>query len=201
MTASRHASSLIPPGAVSLPVFSCQRLICALRVCFPRAPFALIFLLAAALSGCSAYQSPNIDVRSPRVTEKTGEAIAIAFPLRLENPNADPIELQHFEYALTVDGQTVYHGRRAAQMTLHRNGDSSVELPAVIAFQRVGWSAESHPAEVTYRLSGSLLYTTPGELAQTLLDTGVRRPTAHFSVNGAMTLDTNVISATNPDVP
>ena len=148
-----------------------------------------LFVIAISLAtGCSAYRAPSVSVVESAVTDRTDEAIQLQFDLRLENPNDEPIELEEFRYAVNIDGRPVYEGRRAAQATLSRNGSATLQVPAVIRYDHVDWAPDSPPANAAYRLSGRLLYVTPGELAQTLLDLGVRRPKVGFNARGEVDL-------------
>ena len=42
------------------------------------------------------------------------------------------------------------------------------------------------PESFTYRLGGTLEYVTPGEIAEILLDTGLRRPKVIFAATGSV---------------
>ena len=55
-------------------------------------------------------------------------------------------------------------------------------MPAVVPFKRAGWTGP--PAQFRYEITGTLLYVTPGEFAEILLDTGLRRPKASFTMSG-----------------
>ena len=92
---------------------------------------------------------------------------------------------------LSVDDVTVYVGRRAAGTTLHPETGNHISLPAVVRYDTMGWSNRSLPPAVEYHLSGELLYVTPGELAEILLDTGVRKPRVRFSRAGRLDLPSN----------
>ena len=141
--------------------------------------------------GCSSYRPPSIRLVGVRLVEQTDEAAAFHFDLVLENPNDEPIELHEFQYKLLLDGTQVFQGRRAATTTLQPDTISQIALPAVVRYEVMGWSDRTLPAEVDYQLSGGLLYVTPGELAEILLDTGVRRPTIQFNRAGRLDLPSN----------
>lgn len=141
--------------------------------------------------GCSGYRPPSIQLVAVRLIEQTEEAAAFHFDLILENPNDEPIELREFRYVLRLDDVTVYVGRRAAGTTLHPETGNHISLPAVVRYDTMGWSNRSLPPAVEYHLSGELLYVTPGELAEILLDTGVRKPRVRFSRAGRLDLPSN----------
>lgn len=149
---------------------------------------ALVLLACVLLAGCSGYRAPSINVAGAEVIETTEEAVAIRFALDLVNPNPEALELRQFDYALAVDGRKVYSGRRSAEATLRAGGTKRLFIPAVVRYDLMGWDARAHPAEVGYSLNGSLLYVTPGEIAEILLDTGVRKPRIRFSDTGRVGL-------------
>ena len=122
------------------------------------------------------------------MTEESEEAVAFTFELELQNPNPEPIELREFHYRLSMNGQEVYVGRRAASITLHAHALQTIELPAVMRYHLFGWTRRDRPQSLSYELKGTLLYMTPGELAEILLDIGVRRPTVTFAKVGRLDL-------------
>ncbi|MCZ6834228.1 MAG: hypothetical protein O7G85_00495 [Planctomycetota bacterium] len=157
--------------------------------CRPRF-ITLILLLAGLLpfSGCTNFKPPSIKLANVRLVERTDEAVAFHFDLVLENPNDEPIELREFRYALTLDEAQIYRGRRAAFSTLHPGTISEMTLPAVVRFDLLNDAGQTLPEAMNYQLTGTLLYETTGELAEILLDTGVRKPEVRFSVGGRLDL-------------
>ncbi|MHC4217320.1 MAG: LEA type 2 family protein [Planctomycetota bacterium] len=151
-----------------------------------RGILALVIVLLA--GGCSGFRRPAISVQDVAVTEVTNDAVALAFAVDLHNPNDKTVELFEFRYTLAVDGKQVYAGRRAPDANVAAAATQRVSLPAVIPFDRVGWTAEGHPASAGYTLSGRLVYTAPSTIAQLLFDTGVRRPKSAFSKRGELAL-------------
>ena len=87
-----------------------------------------------------------------------------------------------------MNGQEVYVGRRAASTTLHSHALQTIELPAVVRYKQLGWTQRDRPQSLSYELKGTLLYETPGELAEILLDIGVRRPKVTFAKVGRLNL-------------
>lgn len=154
-----------------------------------RRAFVVVMFICAFLAGCSGYRAPSIAVAGAEVIETTEEAMAIRFALDLTNPNQEALELREFDYALAVDGRKVYSGRRSAEATLRAGGTKRLFIPAVLRFDLMGWDADARPAGVGYSLTGSLLYVTPGEIAEILLDTGVRKPRVRFTDAGRVTLE------------
>jgi len=145
-----------------------------------------MILAAAAPAGCAGYRPPSIRLADVRLAERTDEAASFRFELIVENPNEDPVELREIRYTLALDGETIYHGRRAALTTLHAGTTSVIVLPAVVRFDRAGWPADALPPRADYELAGGMVYVTPGTLAEMLLDTGVRTPTASFRQVGSL---------------
>lgn len=123
-----------------------------------------------------------------RTTDVTNEAVAVEFDYDLSNPNSQPLELQTMTYNLAVDGRQTYTGKRSAEATLPTSGASRLTIPAVIRYDEMGWAAGAIPSAADYRLSGELIYVAPGALAEILLDSGVRTPTASFGDAGVIEL-------------
>lgn len=140
------------------------------------------------LPGCTSYRPPRIRLVSVELSERTDEATAFRFQLEVTNDNTEPIELREVRYILMVEGEQVYEGRRAAGTVLHGGATATLSLPAVVPHSLIDIAGETPPS-VSYRLSGGLLYVTPGELTEILLDTGVRRPTVQFRQSGRLEFD------------
>ncbi len=156
---------------------------------WPPAPASLILLLAlSAIPACTVYRDPVVSVVDAAVTE-TGEGLlALGFILVLENPNEQPLALHEFSYTLAVDGALAYRGRWAASATLPANGTRRLTIPAIVRHDQLGWTASSAPSQATYDLVGHVLYLAPGDIAEILFDTGVRRPKAAFAAHGVVNL-------------
>ena len=154
----------------------------------PKAVSTFVQLSALLLCGCSGYRAPTIQLTSVTMTEESEEATALTFKLELQNPNPEPIELREFHYRLSMNGREVYVGRRAASTTLHSHALQTIELPAVVRYEKLGWTQRDRPQSLSYALKGTLLYETPGELAEILLDIGVRRPKVTFAKVGRLDL-------------
>ena len=135
--------------------------------------------------GCSRFAAPKIEVVKCSVQAQTEMAAQMGLVLEITNPNEEPINLLACDYELFVDGRRVYSGRRAAEQTVNRRSVRQLLIPAVVRFEQVGWPG-AIPPSYAYRVSGTLHYTTPGELAETLLDTGLRRPKQGFSGKGTV---------------
>jgi LEA14-like dessication related protein len=150
---------------------------------------SMFMLLSVSLmSGCSGFRAPAISVDEVVVTEVTDEAVALAFAIDLHNPNDTALQLHEFRYTLAIDGTQVYTGRRAPDAALTAAATQRVMLPAVIPYHRLGWTAEAHPEQARFALSGKLVYLVPSTFAKILFDSGVRRPKSSFSERGTIIL-------------
>jgi len=154
----------------------------------PRAIFSvLIGLTIASTTACAGTKSPGVDVTGVHLGDVTDEGYVLHFDLRMDNPNIEPLELDEVHYSVSIDGREIYRGRRSAEATLSAGGGKTLRLPAVVTPVEGGESAP--PAgDVEYAISGTLWYLTPGELAEILFDSGVRRPSVGFRQAGAITL-------------
>ena len=159
-------------------------------------PASLIVLLLglSAIPACTVYRDPMVSVVDAAVTETGDGLLGLSFVLVLENPNQQPLVLHEFSYTLAVEGAPAYRGRWAASATLGANGTRRLTIPAIVRYDQFGWTAASAPSQATYDLVGHVLYLAPGDIAEILFDTGVRRPKAAFAAHG-------VVSLTAPDVP
>ena len=147
-----------------------------------------LLLVLSAMSGCSVYRAPSVSVVGTAITETGDGLLGIDFSLVLENPNKQPLALHEFYYTLTVDGAVAYRGRWAASATLPASGTRRLTIPAVVRYDQVGRTALSGTSKPRYDLTGHVLYLAPGDIAEILFDTGVRKPQASFSAQGVLDL-------------
>jgi hypothetical protein len=139
-------------------------------------------------SGCSSYKAPVVTVASARVTDRSDEATRLDVDLAVDNPNRDELLLEEFTYTVSVDGRTAYHGRRSADLTLGAGREQWTTLPAIVTAKHLAGGTGENP--VRWSISGELLYVAPGEIAELLLDTGVRRPKVRFQHRGTVDVRT-----------
>lgn len=142
----------------------------------------------ALLSGCSGFRAPSVAVTDVTLADETEEAMALSFVMDLANPNKSAVPLHEFRYTLAIDGKEVYAGRRAGGVTLSASDSRQVSLPAIVPYDKVGWTARTMPPSVNYTFTGKLQYDAPNRLAQILLDTGQRRPKVAFARKGQLQL-------------
>ena len=140
----------------------------------------------AAMSGCSGFREPVITIVDAQVTERSDIAIGLGLRLDLANSNNEPVELFEFTYAITINGAGTYRGKWSASATLPANGSRQLVIPAVVRYDQLGWTENSMPAEARFDVSGSLLYIAPGDIAEILFDTGVRKPKVSFNGQGIL---------------
>lgn len=139
---------------------------------------ASLLLVLAALGGCSSYSAPRLAVTNAQVAGVTDDGVVLEFTLDATNANEVEIPLREVEYSVTLDGREVFRGVRSPEATLRRYGTQRIILPAAIPAG--SWEALAGGV-AAFRIDGTLGYTTPGEIAQVLFDTGVRRPSVGFS--------------------
>jgi hypothetical protein len=139
-------------------------------------------LACAVLTGCSTYDAPTLSVASARITQETAAGMVIDFGVDASNTNDFEVPLERVSYTLRLDGQRVFTGTRSAEATVRRLGSQRITLPAAIDLDKY----QLPTGDVEYELSGSVVYVTPGEIAELLFDAGVRRPKAKFRHRGTL---------------
>ena len=125
------------------------------------ASLAGMVVLAAGAVGCG-HRSPGVTVGAVTLGDSSDEALVLQFQLDLVNRGSEPLRLREFRYQLWVDGKPVFQGRRTAEATLGAGATRRMGVPAVLRYDRMGWTATDRPAEIPYTMSGSLLYISPG---------------------------------------
>ncbi len=136
-----------------------------------------------ALAGCSGLTPPSFAVQSVAITEQTSDGVVLTFTVEGENRNAEPLPLREVEYALWLDGREVFRGKRSAEVTLSRFSTRTISLPVAAPTEAGGWSPTG---VLPYHFSGTVIYETPGAIAETLFDASVRRPSASFAESGSL---------------
>lgn len=135
----------------------------------------LVALAATALAAGCGYQAPTVEVRSASVVERTDKHTLVNFTIEATNPNAIALPLRRIDYTVTSGGASFW-GVRSPEATLQPGGTRTISFPAVLPAAAGGGGA--------YTLNGTVLYTTPGQIAEILFDTGVSRPTVAFRSDG-----------------
>ncbi len=146
-------------------------------------------LTLVTLTGCGghSYAAPKLRVTDAAVTERSDAGVVMKFTIEADNPNEEALPLREVRYDVYVDQRRVFSGYRSPEATLRRFGTQIVSLPAVIALP-AGQAAPGGTA--SYRVTGTLVYQTPGSFAEVLFDNDLRRPTVGFSEDGQIDLST-----------
>lgn len=153
---------------------------------------AVLLCACLCLVGCATYKDPQLSVAEARATERTPDGTAVLFTIDAKNDNDEPLPLREVQYRLELNGRAVFSGVRSAEATLRRRGVQQFTLPASVS--SAGDAAPSGPSR--YVLSGVLYYITPGQLAETLFDAGVRTPSVSFRLDGEVDLSAAPFTAT-----
>lgn len=147
-----------------------------------RTATAVSIAFAALIAGCSSYEKPTLAVSSARISQESTEGYVIDFTLDASNPNEFEVPLERVRYTLRLGNDRVFTGTRSAEATVRRLGTQQITLPAAIDLSKF----DMPTGDVPYELSGSVVYVTPGEIAELLFDAGVRRPKAGFRHRGVL---------------
>ena len=101
--------------------------------------------------------------------------------VELENPNKDPLPLRTVEYTVELTGQSgmKFQGTRAAEATLPSQGKHRLALPAA-------FPASVDLVGASYKISGTVRYLKPGQIAAILYDYRLSRPSVNFSGTGTI---------------
>lgn len=152
---------------------------------------------ALAAPGCSRYRAPTFELVGVRELERTDDALVLGFTLAASNPNDENLPMRQADYRLIIDGVPAFNGMRSAETILRRYGKGQlIELPAIVPADRFDLSAFDS-GSIRYLLTGSIEYQTPGELAEVLFDSGVRRPKAPLRAAGTLDLDAHAPPSPN----
>lgn len=150
------------------------------------APALALPFAALLLTGCGAsYSAPKLRVTNATVTERTDAGVVLNITVEADNANEEALPLREVRYDVFVGDRKVFSGNRSPEATLRRFGTQQVTLPAVIALA----PGESAPAgSANYRIQGTLVYVTPGSIAEILFENDIRKPTISFSDGGQVDL-------------
>ena len=135
---------------------------------------SVVLLLAA--GGCS-HTPPSLKITGVSVGDRSEAGLVLNIGVEAENRNEVELPLREVRYTVKLEDGRGFSGVRSPEATLRRLGTQRMSLPAVFA---LGPESPAPTGVVKCEVSGTLNYISPGELAQTLLDTGVRRPSVSF---------------------
>jgi len=148
-------------------------------------PRLLLLLLLMVLPACAFKPSPRLREASVSVGERSDAGQVLNFSLLADNPGTDPLPLREVRYTLSVNGKEVFRGVRSPEATLRRYGTQQITFPAVIP------AAPGRPVptgEVSYSLSGTVIYIRPGAFSETLFDAEIVQPSVDFTARGKVPL-------------
>lgn len=145
----------------------------------------VLFGALTLLAGCQSIAPPALSVTGAQAGERTPDGVSMIITLDATNSNDVALPLRDVVYTVDIDGQRVFEGTRSPEATLRRSGTQQIKLPAVVNITRSGDSAL---ASSRFRVSGTMRYITPGQIAEILFDTGVRVPSVSFSGEGDVNL-------------
>lgn len=151
---------------------------------------------ALALGGCSSYSDPTLRVAGAGVTDEGTGALVLNVTIAAQNRNHVELPLREIDYTVSIDGREVFHAVRSPEATLRRLGEQTFTVPAVVTY-----SGERPKGLHEFEIEASVKYVTPGELAQALFDTGVRRPTVRFTDRGRVEFGDGRPEATEAEPP
>ncbi len=165
----------------------------------PLRPLAALAPAAAALlaAGCGS-GPPGMRVVEANLSSHTDDGFVIDFILEGDNPNEEPLPLREVDYWLSLDGEEVFRGRRAAEATLPRKGTQRFRLP--VAVSHAEWPAERLSQRSNYTFSAEVTYLTESWLARILFDAGIQRPTVVYTTRGQFG-GSDEISVEGPPAP
>lgn len=130
-------------------------------------------------AGCAS--SPITDTKPAFIKAVQPGGLVIELQVTLTNPNAEPLPLREVEYKVELPGiaGAVFRGVRSAEGTLPAGGTHTLLLPASFATNSV-------VVGEAYRISGSVGYLSPGQVAAVLYDYRVVRPSVSFTSAGTV---------------
>lgn len=143
----------------------------------------LVFMVSYfVVTGCGV-RAPLTQYYETTIIQSTPEAIAMEVEFDVSNTNDEPLRLTTYQYTVSAGGSTVYRGKYSAQQTVPRWSTVRSTIPIVIRRDAIRGSQH-----VAWRLSGSLGYIPPTEFAETLLKSGLWKPTTVVRAHGSATM-------------
>jgi hypothetical protein len=130
----------------------------------------------ALLAACST--PPGIRVTGVDVVEVGESTSEVAVRLEIQNPTAEPIRLDTWDYSLSVKGRQVYAGTWVAAITVPAESRILTAIPAVVP------NASNPGPDAAWRVNGWIRYLEPTRFSQMLYDLGLNRPSAGFGGDG-----------------
>jgi hypothetical protein len=104
----------------------------------------LALALLAATPACGVRQLARGEIQPPKVTfqgltiyRPTSGGLPLGAMLRLENPNAEPVNLLGYDYQLWIEGQSVAQGTSQEAVNLPALGQTVTEVPITVQLPAV----------------------------------------------------------------
>ncbi len=141
--------------------------------------------MLAMITGCS-YRAPTLTVSDVRLTERTESGFVLTIGIDAENRNEIELPLREVHYTVALENGSSYSGVRSPEASLRRLGTQRIRFPAAFSLAP---GAAVPTGVVRCTVSGTLDYTAPGEIAQALFDSGVRKPSVSFKGEGRVDFD------------
>ena len=193
---SAHALS-IPAGTprpLSGHITACQPQLVSLAAC--------LLLVTAVLIPASGCVSRDLTFELENVQQASVSEDGVVLQFELEGINASPDELPLglVRYELILDGQLVFTGERVAEASVPAFGRQPFEIPVAVSRDDFDITRFDRTTEaIPYQLTGSAEYLVPGQLAEVLFDTGLRRTKAPISLEGAFEITDPGAARQTPD--
>lgn len=144
--------------------------------------FRSVFLAISGLCllGCSIH-APIVRYQASSVTSSTPEAIGIELEFEIANTNNELIKLIEYQYDVFAHGQHLYSGKQMALQSIPRWSTMQGTIPVVI--RRSDLNGQQI---LDWNMTGSLRYNERGAFAETLLNSGLWKPSSQVYAHGVL---------------
>jgi len=135
------------------------------------AGICLALMLLAAISACGVRQLARGEIQPPKVSFQglkiyppTVQGWPLGAMLRLENPNAEAVNLLGYDYQLWIEGQSVAQGTSREAVNLPALGQTVAEVPVTVQLPAVAGllpqvlpllQKSQPPRQFRYQIAGS----------------------------------------------
>lgn len=141
---------------------------------------SMLVLTGGLLLGCGV-RAPIAKFKGASISESTPAAIAMQIEFEISNTNDEPIQLKMYTYRVSAGGRTIYSGEASAEQTIPRWATIQSSIPFVIRRDSL-----QSTDQIIWQLSGTLSYIPPNAIAETLLNTGIFKPTTSIRATGVL---------------
>ncbi|MDP7009382.1 MAG: hypothetical protein QGI78_07415 [Phycisphaerales bacterium] len=140
-----------------------------------------LFSLCCVATSCTTSRAPIAEYSSSTVTSSLPTAVSVDVAFALSNTNDEPLQLEQYNYAVSIAGDIVYRGFAEAEQTLPRGSTVNATIPIVIPrAYLVGQDT------VVWRLRGSLEYISHNAFVETLVDSKMYQPSISIAASDYM---------------